>query len=213
MHGGIPKSDTWRRAASCHVRPVTSYHPGLQTFHLPLREGQVTLREGMRRLMEIGNSQEEVPLIVRLMENPAFDLPPLSMFRGRVSLEQHDCIHLLLGRGTTLMDEAFTIGFTMGSTKRMSTSATDLFAKVAERIYPKAYRFPPAASRVFRDAVHLASISDCRGLDAVDFRALMDVPLREIRRRLEIEEELLEAYYKVEAQRNPGSPASRRLLG
>ena len=164
-------------------------------------------------LMAVGNSQEEVPLIVRLMENPAFDLPPLSMFRGRVSLEQHDCIHLLLGRGTTLMDEAFTIGFTMGSTKRMSTSATDLFAKVAERIYPKAYRFPPAASRVFRDAVYLASISDCQKLDAVDFTVLMDVPLGEIRKRLKIEEGLLTAYYKVEAERNPDIPASRRLLG
>ena len=188
------------------------YHPGLQTFHLPLAEGSVTLREGLRRLMEIGNSQEEVPLIVRLMENPAFDMPPLSMFRGRVNLEQHDCIHLLLGRGTTLMDEAFTIGFTMGSTKRMSTSATDLFAAVAERIYPKAYRFPLPAVRVFRDAVHLASISNCRRLDAVDFRALMDLPLREIREQLGVEEELLTAYYRIEAARNPEIAACQRLV-
>ena len=172
----------------------------------------MTLREGLRRLMEIGNSQEEVPLIVRLMENPAFDMPPLSMFRGRVNLEQHDCIHLLLGRGTTLMDEAFTIGFTMGSTKRMSTSATDLFAAVAERIYPKAYRFPLPAVRVFRDAVHLASISNCRRLDAVDFKALMDLPLREIRERLGVEEELLTAYYRIEAARNPEIAACQRLV-
>ena len=188
------------------------YHPGLQTFHLPLAEGSVTLREGLRRLMEVGNSQEEVPLIVRLMENPAFDMPPLSMFRGRVNLEQHDCIHLLLGRGTTLMDEAFTIGFTMGSTKRMSTSATDLFAAVAERIYPKAYRFPLPAVRVFRDAVHLASISNCRRLDAVDFKALMDLPLREIRERLGVEEELLTAYYRIEAARNPEIASCQRLV-
>jgi hypothetical protein len=191
---------------------MTSYHPGLQTFHLPLGEGAVTLREGLRRLMEVGNAQGEVPLIVRLMENPAFDVPPLSMFRGRVNLEHHDCIHLLLGRGTTLMDEAFTIGFTMGSTKRMSTSATDLFAAVAERLYPKAYRFPPAAVRVFRDAVHLAAISNCRRLDAVDFGSMMDMSLREIRHRLGVEEELLMAYYRLEAARNPGIAASRRLV-
>ncbi len=191
---------------------MTSYHPGLQTFHLSLAEGSVTMREGLRRLMAVGNSQGEVPLIVRLMENPAFDLPPLSMFRGRVNLEQHDCIHLLLGRGTTLMDEAFTIGFTMGSTKRMSTSATDLFAAVAERLYPKAYRFPLAAVRVFRDAVHLAAISNCRRLDAVDFGPLMDIPLRDIRQRFGVEEELLRAYYRIEAQRNPENPACRRLV-
>jgi len=191
---------------------MTGYHPGLQTFHLPLREGTVTLREGLRRLMEVGNAQSEVPLIVRLMENPAFDMPPLSMFRGRVNLEHHDCIHLLLGRGTTLIDEAFTIGFTMGSTKRMSTSATDLFAAVAEKLYPKAYRFPPGAVRVFRDAVHLAAISNCRRLDAVDFSTMMDMSLREIRQRLGVEEELLIAYYRLEAQRNPDAAASRRLL-
>ena len=162
--------------------------------------------------MDVGSSQDEAPFIVRLMENPAFDMPPLAMFRGCVNLEQHECIHLLLGRGTSLMDEAFTIGFTMGSTKRMSTSSTDLFAKVAERIYPKDYRFPPAASRVFRDAVHLASLSDCQRLDAVDFHPLMDLPLSEIRRRLGIEEALLTAYYKVEAERNPGIAACRRLL-
>lgn len=191
---------------------MATYHPGLQSFHLPLAEGAVTLREGLRRLMEVGNSQAEVPLIVRLMENPAFDVPPLSMFRGRVNLEHHDCIHLLLGRGTTLMDEAFTIGFTMGSTKRMSSSATDLFAAVAERAYPKAYRFPPTAVRVFRDAVHLASISNCRRLDAVDFKALMDLPLREIRERLGLEEELLTAYYRIEAARNPEIAACQRLV-
>ena len=170
------------------------------------------MREGMARLMEVGNEQEEVPFVVRLMENPAFDVPPLSMFRGRVTLRQHDCVHLLLGRGTTLMDEAFTIGCTMGSTKRMTTSAMELFSAVAERLYPKAYRFPEAAGRVFRDAVHLGAVSECRPLDMVDFDVLMDVPLREVRRRLGVEEELLSAYYSVEAKRNPGIAACRRLI-
>jgi len=149
---------------------------------------------------------------VRVMENPVFDVPPLSMFRGRVTLEQHDCIHLLLGRGTTLMDEAFTIGFTMGSTKRMSTSALELFGKVAGRLYPQAYRFPPAAVQVFHDAVHLATISGCEPLDHVDFQALMDLSLHEIRCRLGVEESLLQTYYELEAARNPGIPACRRLL-
>ncbi|MEO5714411.1 MAG: hypothetical protein ABIT37_13065 [Luteolibacter sp.] len=190
---------------------MVQYHPGLKSFFLPLREGHVTLREGMARLMAIGNPQSEVPWVVRIMENPAFDVPPLSVFHGRVSLEQHDCIHLLLGRGTTLMDEAFTIGFTMGSTKRMSTPALELFGKVAGRLYPKAYRFPPAALRVFHDAVHLASISDCVPLDQAHFQALMDLPLREIRGQLGVEEILLQAYFELEAARNPRIDACRRL--
>ncbi|WP_193212375.1 hypothetical protein [Luteolibacter marinus] len=191
---------------------MPEYHPGLQSFFLPLREGHVTLREGMERLLSIGNSQAEVPWIVRVMENPAFDVPPLSLFRGRVTLKQHDCIHLLLGRGTTLMDEAFVVGFTMGSSKRMRSSATEVFGRVAGRFYPKPYRFPPAAGRVFRDAVHLASVSDCQPLDSVDFTSLMDFPLREVRRRVGVEEGLLQAYYEIEAARNPRIPACRRLV-
>src|SRR6478736_6469717 len=179
-----------REMESCSM---AEYHPGLKTFIVPLRDGQVTLREGMARLMAIGNPQSEVPWIVRIMENPVFDVPPLSMFRGRVTLEQHDCIHLLLGRGTTLMDEAFVVGFTMGSTKRMRSSATELFGTVAGHFYPKAYRFPPAAGRVFRDAVNLAAISNCQPLDHVDFNPLMDYPLREVRRRVGVEEGLLQA--------------------
>lgn len=187
------------------------YHPSLQVFHIPLWEGDLTLREAMARLLAIGNGQDEVPFLVKIMENPAFDLPPLSMFRGRVTLEQHDCIHLLLGRGTTLCDEAFTIGFTMGSTKKMSTAAIRWFAAVAGRFYPRPYRFPAAARRIFRDAVHLATISACRPLDEVDFQPLMDLPLREVRRVLGVEEGLLQAYYDVEAARNPGIAACRRL--
>ena len=160
---------------------MAEYHPGLKTFIVALRDGQLTLREGLVRIMAVGNPQSEVPWIVRVMANPLFDVPPLSMFRGRVTLEQHDCIHLLLGRGTTLMDEAFTVGFTMGSTKRMSTSALDVFGKVAGRLYPVAYRFPPAAIQVFHYAVHLATISGCKPLDRVDFLPLMDRSLHEIR--------------------------------
>ncbi|MFD0893084.1 hypothetical protein KBB96_16815 [Luteolibacter ambystomatis] len=187
------------------------YNPALQVFLIPLWDHTITLREGMRRLLSIGNDQGEVPFLVKIMENPAFDLPPLSMFRGRVTLEQHDCVHLLLGRGTTLYDEAFTIGFTMGSSKEMSSAATRWFATVAGRWYPKPYRFPKSARRIFTDAVHLGAVSECKPLDRVDFRPLMDFSLCEVRHRLGIEEELLQAYYNVEAMRNPKITACRRL--
>lgn len=187
------------------------YNPALQVFLIPLWDHSITLREGMRRLLSIGNDPGEVPFLVKIMENPAFDLPPLSMFRGRVTLEQHDCVHLLLGRGTTLYDEAFTIGFTMGSSKEMSSAATRWFAAVAGRWYPKPYRFPKSARRIFTDAVHLGAVSDCKPLDHVNFGPLMDFTIQEVRQRLGIEEELLQAYYNVEAARNSKITACRRL--
>jgi hypothetical protein len=190
---------------------MATYKAELQTFHVPLWEGGVTLREGMRRLLTIGNLQEEVPFLVKILENPAFDVPPLSIFRGRVTLEQHDCIHLLLGRGTTLYDEAFTIGFTMGSTKKMSTVATRMFLAISSRYYPKPYRFPRVARRIFRDAVHLGAVSDCRPLDGVDFGPLMDLSLYDVRQTLGVEETLLQAYYNIEAKRNCDIEACARL--
>lgn len=173
----------------------------------------MTLAEALNRLEAIGNAAEEVPGIVRIMENPAFNFPPFSMFKGRVSLEQHDCIHVLLGRGTTLIDEAFTIGFTMGSSHSISTTAAKVFCYVAGNWYPRAYRFPEAARRVFVDAVHLGMISGCLPLESVDFRPLMGKPLGEIRTELGVETELLRAYYQIEAKRNPDNKASSRLLG
>ena len=58
---------------------------------------------------------ENVPLIIKLVENPKYDI---GLFPGNISLYNHDCIHLLLGRGLRVKDEVFVIGFTMGRTKK-----------------------------------------------------------------------------------------------
>ena len=190
---------------------MAEYHPELQTFLVPLSETEMTLGEALAKLEEIGNLGADVPWIVRIMENPSFNFPPFSMFKGRVSLLQHDCIHLLLGRGTTLIDEAFTIGFTMGSSNAMSTTAAHLFGFVAGHWYPKAYRFPDHTQRVYEDAVHLGMISGCTPLEEVDYKPLMGKSLGEVRAELGIEVDLLASYYKVEALRNPKIAASQRL--
>ena len=172
----------------------------------------MTLAMALKQLEAIGNAASEVPFIVQMMENPSFDFPPFSMFKGRVSLLQHDCIHLLLGRGTTLVDEAFTIGFTMGSSKSMSTTASKIFAYVAEHWYPKAYRFPDYAREVYTNAVHLGMVSRCHSLDEVDFEPYFHQPLGEVRVALGLELNLLKSYYAVEAMRNPDLGSSQRLL-
>ena len=57
------------------------------------------------------NSQDEIPWIVRLLENPSsiISLP------GRITLYNHDCLHVLLNASTTPVGEAFVLGFTMGN--------------------------------------------------------------------------------------------------
>ena len=70
-------------------------------------------------------SQEDVPLVIKLTENPKYISSKL--FTGAVDLFSHDCIHVLLGRGLLTKDEAFVIGYTMGSAKKMRRWRRNLF--------------------------------------------------------------------------------------
>ena len=181
-------------------------------WHVPLSRGDLTLRQGLESLAAVGARQQEIPLIVRLMENPKYSLPGLTLFHGAVDLGAHDRIHLLLGRGLLTEDEAFTIGFTMGSTKRVSRTEEWLFGVLARYLYPRPYTFDATAGRIFSDAVRLGGISNCRPLDEIDFDPWLDRPLGWIRTRVGMETDLLAAYYRIEKERYPHARASQRLL-
>ncbi len=185
---------------------------GLAAFLVPLWETQTTLKQAYDRLMAVGNPPGDVPLLVRLTENPEFHFNGLGFFKGRVTLEQHDYAHIVLGRGLTLMDEAFVIGFTMGSSNRVSTQEKELFSFIATKLYPKPYRFTETGEQVFKDAVHLGYISDCLAIETIDFRPLLNLPLATVRQEIGLEVDLLQAYYRIEAKRYPAIKSSQRLI-
>lgn len=181
-------------------------------WHLPLSRGALTLRQGLDSLRAIGARAQEIPLIVRLLENPKYRLPGITLFHGAVDLEAHDRIHILLGRGLLTADEAFTIGFTMGSIKRVLCLEAWLFGVLARRLYPAPYAFDDTAVRIFHDAVRLGGISGCRPLNRIEYDRYLDLPLCAVRRQVGLEEDLLLACYRIERERYPQSRASRRLL-
>lgn len=195
-------------ASTATTDSVRSY----RDWHLPFRCDRISLRDALADMQRVGAQQGEVPLMVQLVENPRYHIPGLNLFHGAVDLLQHDYIHLVLGRGLLPMDEAFTIGFTMGSTNQVSTLEEDLFALIARRLYPKFYQFSQNDLRVFRDAVKLGFISDCAPLDRVDFTPYLDLPLARVRTEIGLEADLLLAYYRLEQKRFPASSASQRLL-
>ena len=121
-------------------------------------------------------------------------------------------IHILLGRGLHLNDEAFVIGYTMGSTNRVGAMEERLYQFFAQYLFPQGYRFGDEEVEVFKDAVRLGYISDCRSLAEVNYDALLYLPLASIRTDLGIEEDVLRAFYAIEQRRYPTSPESRRLL-
>lgn len=167
-------------------------------------------------MKKVRSSQAEVPLIVQIVENPKYDnfltrcfCDP---FPGRVDLLQHDYIHLILGRWMLMKDEAFVVGFTMGSNNNMFTWRLILYSFVARFLYKKPWKFDKQDIRVFWDAANTWWVSNTKSLSKVDFNKYLDLPLKEIRKILGIEEDLLKAVYKIHAKRYPDDIASQRVI-
>lgn len=163
-------------------------------------------------MQKIALAQDSIPLIVQLIENPAYDLPGIDIFSGATDLETHDYIHLLLGRGVLPKDEAFVLGFTMGSTNRVGNLEESLYKLFTKYLYPKHYRFSDEDFQVYQDAVRLGYISDCTPLSEIDYPSLHSLTLKEARSHIGIETELLKAYFQIERTRYPDSYESQRLL-
>ena len=154
----------------------------ISNWFVPLSASDVVLKDARSQLQSFGLKQEEVPLIIQLVENPKYDFPGIDLFHGATGIQNHDCIHVLLGRGILPKDEAFVIGFTMGSSNRVTTTEESLYAFFSQRLYPKDYRFAPEDIEVFRDATKLGYISDCRPLSEVDFESYQSWPIGECAR-------------------------------
>ena len=133
----------------------------VENWFIPLSTTELTLMEAHSQLDEFGLEQDDVPLIIQLVENPKFDLPGIDIFHGAPNLETHDYIHILLGRGVMIKDEAFVLGFTMGSSNRVTTTEERLFGFLTKPTYSKNYQFPDEASAVFRSEERRVGI-ECR---------------------------------------------------
>ena len=181
-------------------------------WHIPYARDQLTLREAHASLSKLAARQEAIPLMVQLVENPRFDIPGFDLFHGAVNLKTHDYIHILLGRGLLADDEAFVIGFTMGSTDQVTTLEENLYSLISRHLYPKVYKFDDEAIRIFKHATKLGYISACQRLDHVRYEDYLDWKLRDIRDALNLESDLVLAYYRIEKRRYPASKASQRLL-
>ncbi|WP_420324760.1 hypothetical protein [Mameliella sp.] len=177
------------------------WSPGLDTDDMTLAEVLATMPAA---------EAEDVPEIIRKYENPESpDALP-----GAISLARHDCIHVLLGRGLHVQDEAFIIGATMGAASDITDEAVDTFIHVSTTLYPKVWQFSPEHIPSYRLGVGYS-------IDNLPNRDLHLVPLeedpwqsmtvREVRRHFGIVKEELRAYFRKAELLVPGTRASRRL--
>ena len=154
-----------------------------------------------------GDDPGAIHLYVRLFENP--DSPVA--FPGAVSLERHDCIHILLGRGLLAQDEAFVIGYTMGTCRAIQSWQVWSFKQLARRLYPGIYRMRGSDVIAFDLGFNLGQGSLRQDLAEFPFERHMETPLGELRRMLDVHRDQLRAAYRTERLLLPDTEESRRL--
>lgn len=175
------------------------WNPGLDTDHLTLGQLRDTLP---------GNNPEEISFIVKLLENPN---SPIAL-TGAVTLARHDCIHIVLGRGLLNQDEAFVIGFTMGTAgEELKRWEEWLFRQVSMRFYPKIYRFSREHMKAFALGLRAGKESGVKHIYDYPLEEWNHRTLKDIRAELGLDTHFLRQIYKEEQLLLPASPSSLRL--
>ncbi|MEL7027094.1 MAG: hypothetical protein AAGO57_07705 [Pseudomonadota bacterium] len=177
------------------------WQPGLDTDDMTLAAVLATMPAA---------EAADVPEIIRKYENPESpDALP-----GAISLERHDCLHVILGRGLHVQDEAFIIGATMGAASDINDDHVETFIRVSTTEYPKHWRFKDEHIGSYRlgigfaqDNLHDADLH----LTPFEDEPWQSMTVGEVRKRLGLTKAEMRAYYRKEEHLVPGSRASRRL--
>ena len=177
------------------------WDPGLDTDAMTLAEVLAT--------MPAANA-DEVPEVIKKYENPESpDALP-----GAIHLDRHDCIHVLVGRGLHVQDEAFVIGATMGAASDITTEAVEMFIHVSTTLYPKHWRFEPEHIPSYRLGVGFA-LDNLAGRDLhlipLEAEPWQSMTVAAARKELGISKPELRAYFRKAEILVPGTRATRRL--
>jgi hypothetical protein len=144
---------------------------------------------------------------VQLLEHPS---SPVAL-PGAVSLARHDCLHVLLGRGLLPQDEAFVVGFTMGSTRAVSRLGLAFYRFCVQWLYPPTFRLSHAHLRAFELAFQEGLRSGTSRLDEVPLEESPHVPVGKLRAQVGLRTEALRLAFQRERALLPETPESARL--
>ncbi len=170
-----------------------------------LDNGNLTLAEVLKTLP--GNDPKEINTIVRIFENPR---SPIA-FKGAINLPRHDCVHIILGRGLLPQDEAFVIGFTMGTSKRLTALEAWLFKVISKYLYPHPYKFNDDHHKVLKLGIEAGRNSKCKHIYDFPFEDRASDTLASLRKELGINTFDLQRFYLAEREMLPDTPESKRL--
>lgn len=191
---------------------VTAKNPSEQKELAHWKEWVPNLYEGHLRMQAMidsmpGAPPEAIPEEIKALENPEspWALP------GAITLERHDCVHVLLGRGMLQQDEAFVLGFTMGTSKQVTNWQYTMFRSLAVNWYPSPYNFSPQDLFAFDLGFARGEDSRCININEFPFEDHMDKSIDEVRKMVGININRLYRTYMQERTALPDSIVSKRL--
>lgn len=152
-----------------HIEPDCYIDPNSCTLHDAVQQLSI-------------DSEADTPFVIWLFEDPS---SPITL-PGKIDLYGHDCLHAILNRGHSLSDEAFIIGFTMGSDTQTNWLHQLLFKLVSSTVYPLKYRFSWKDFQFFDAGFIYGRSIQVRNLNQLDFSAYKNHTISEVRQQLGI---------------------------
>lgn len=113
-----------------------------------------------------GFEQSDVPWQIWLIENPD---SPIAL-PGKISLYNHDCLHVLLDCGLSNQEEAFVVGFSMGTDRQTHWYHVIIFKLISRYFYPAKYRFTGEQLKSFELGYKFSELSAMKNLNSINFR-------------------------------------------
>ncbi|MDJ0631673.1 MAG: hypothetical protein QNJ34_00635 [Xenococcaceae cyanobacterium MO_188.B29] len=152
---------------------VTTVKPN---YNYNVHKSTLTLKECLQKIN--GDEQSDIPFLVWLLENPdsIFPLP------GKINLYNHDCLHILLDRDISVLDEAFVVGFTMGSDVKTNRFHLAVFKFLSSVFYPKQYKFNREQFKLFDIAFNYGRKLKIKNLNHLDFKVHENKTVGELRK-------------------------------
>jgi hypothetical protein len=130
-----------------------------------------------------GNPPQDIPFLVWLFEDLDSPLP----FPGKISLKNHDYLHVILDLDLSCKSEAFVVGFTMGNDVGTNRVLGSLFKLVARFLYPRKYRFSALDVRYFEKGLSFGQDVPRKNLNGCIFEDFQEDTLKDIRSDLGID--------------------------
>jgi len=132
-------------------------------------------------------NQDDIPFIVQLIENPKYRLFRFGFLKGSTSLFVHDLLHIILEQTMKMSGEAYVIGYTMGSTKKIRKIDIFIFSLFSKYLYPKKFRLKKKDLAIFSQGVKDGQFSKSHNLHSINPTELLHQPLSTIRKALKID--------------------------